>query len=191
MPKEGLFCRVISPGKIEVDDHMEYIPKTFKALVITLSDRAYRGEYKDQSGPLIKQKLDQYIESGFKRYKIEHVIIPDDSVELSKLTKEAKNSGFDLFITTGGTGIGSRDVTPETLIPFMDKELPGIMEMIRVKYGRDNPNALLSRSVAGVSGKMQIYALPGSKKAVLEYLEVILPTLKHSYYMVNDLDVHH
>ena len=191
MPKEGLFCRVIQTGEVKPGDHITYKPRTFKALLVTLSDRASRGDYKDKSGSLIKEQLDAYLEKSFNRYQIEQVVIPDEQSELTNLVRKAKGNNFDLLITTGGTGIGSRDITPDTLQSFIDKPLPGIMEMIRVKYGWDNPNALLSRSIAGVSGKMLVYALPGSTKAVKEYLEVIIPTLRHSYYMVNDLDIHH
>ena len=191
MPKEGLFCRVTKAGHINTGDQLFFNPKVFKALVVTLSDRAARGEYEDKSGTWIKEKMNDFCISSFRRHQVEHVIIPDESKKLLNTFHYAKENNFDLLISTGGTGIGSRDITPETLSPFIDKRLPGIMEMIRVKYGADNPNALLSRSVAGISGKMLVYALPGSSKAVKEYMEIILPTLKHSYYMVSDLDVHH
>ncbi len=191
MPKEGIFCRVLKAGNLSVKDKLSYVPKTFSAFVVTLSDRASRGEYKDKSGNLIKQKVEELLKKNFRKFNIKHEIIPDNPGELEKTFGEAKNREFDLFITTGGTGIGSRDITPDTLQPELDKELPGIMEMARVKFGAGNSNALLSRSIAGVSGKMLVYALPGSSKAVEEYLEIILPTIHHSYYMVNDLDIHH
>jgi molybdenum cofactor synthesis domain-containing protein len=191
MPKEGIFCRVLKTGNIREGDKLHYVPKAFRALVVTLSDRASRGEYEDKSGKLIHQKLEALLKDKFNNYHIENTVIPDSPKELINAFEEAKNNNMDLLITTGGTGIGSRDITPETLSPLIHKELPGIMEMIRVKFGAQNSNALLSRSIAGVSGKMMVYALPGSSKAVKEYLEIILPTIQHSYFMVNDLDIHH
>ncbi len=190
MPKEGIFCRVISTGKINTGDQAEFIPTTIKGWVITLSDRVSKGIYEDKSGKKIAASLEAYFSKRNKRAAIERKIIPDESEELSGLLTRALKQNVDFVMTTGGTGIGSRDIAPETIAPFIEKELPGIMEMIRVKYGGNNPNALLSRSVAGISGKTLIYSLPGSSRAVEEYLEVILPTLMHSYYMMHDIDHH-
>ncbi|MFO7613643.1 MAG: molybdopterin-binding protein [Bacteroidales bacterium] len=81
-------------------------------------------------------------------------------------------------------------MTPDIVKNVIEKEIPGIMEMVRLKYGQDKPNALISRSIAGVSGKTLIYALPGSVKAVKEYMDVIVPTIRHSIYMLHGLDVH-
>jgi molybdenum cofactor synthesis domain-containing protein len=99
-------------------------------------------------------------------------------------------SGADILFTTGGTGIGPRDITPEVVRPMLDKEIPGIMEMIRVKYGMMMPNALLSRSFAGTLSNGLIYALPGNPKAVSEYMTEILPTLEHSLMMLHGIDKH-
>ncbi|HEX7584798.1 MAG TPA: molybdopterin-binding protein, partial [Prolixibacteraceae bacterium] len=96
----------------------------------------------------------------------------------------------DVIFTTGGTGIGPRDYTPDTIRPLLDKEIPGIMELIRVKYGMEKPAALLSRGVAGVSDKTLIYCMPGSVKAVTEYCNEILPTIEHSLYMLEGIDSH-
>ena len=95
-----------------------------------------------------------------------------------------------MIFTTGGTGIGPRDFTPEVVKTVMDKEIPGIMELIRIKYGQEKPNALLSRGVAGVMGNSLIYSLPGSVKAVNEYMSEITKTLQHLIFMLFGLDVH-
>lgn len=191
MPKEGIFCRVLRTGNIQQGDKIEYIPATIKGWVITLSDRVSKGIYEDKSGKLIAGELEDYFSKTTKKSTVERITIPDDPKRLSELVTKAKTENVDFVFTTGGTGIGSRDIAPETLSPFFDKELPGIMEMVRLKYGKDNPNALLSRSVAGISGNTIIYALPGSSKAVKEYLEVIIPTLQHSLFMLHDLGHHH
>jgi len=109
---------------------------------------------------------------------------------LEKLLKEARKDQVDIIITTGGTGIGPRDITPDVVKPFIDKEIPGIMELIRFKYGSVKPNALISRAIAGVMSGTLIYTLPGSVKAVEEYMTEITPTLRHSIYMLHNLDAH-
>ena len=97
---------------------------------------------------------------------------------------------IDFIFTTGGTGIGTRDYTPEIVTELLDKEIPGIMENIRIKFGSKKPNALLSRGVAGVMDESLIYSLPGSIRAVQEYLSEIFKTLMHLKYMLHNLDVH-
>ena len=100
------------------------------------------------------------------------------------------SEGHEIIITTGGTGIGPRDFTPDVVKPLLDKEIPGIMDYIRLKYGAEKPNALLSRSIAGVSGKSLIFVLPGSFKAVKEYMSEILPMLNHLFAMMSGIDSH-
>lgn len=189
MPKQGIFTRVISGGSIKPGDKIEYLPKLFKVLVITLSDRAFNGEYKDRSGPEISNMISRFFnEKGYKN-EIINKVIPDDSLMLKEII-DFTSSDYDLIFTTGGTGIGKRDITIETIRPLLDKEIPGIMEMIRIKYGTEKPNALLSRSIAGVMNDTLIYALPGSVKAVNEYMHEILKTLMHTIYMLKSIDAH-
>jgi molybdopterin adenylyltransferase len=190
MPKEGIFCRVISGGKIKPGDEIIYLPKIYNVLIITLSDRANRGEYSDRSGPAAELKVSEWFEKKNIQHKIEKIIIPDDSKKLAEIVEQYSTNNFDLIITTGGTGIGDRDITVETIQPMLNKEIPGIMEMIRVKYGAEKPNALLSRGIAGTIGKTLIYTLPGSVKAVNEYLTEIENTFFHLVYMLNNLDTH-
>jgi molybdopterin adenylyltransferase len=165
------------------------LPDIFKVLIITLSDRAARGEYSDLSGPAIRARLTDFFPTTEWQFNIESVIIPDDEEKLRELLKNA-SGGYNLIITTGGTGIGPRDITVETVAPLLKKEIPGIMEYIRIKYGSEKPNALLSRGVAGVIGKSLIYTLPGSVRAVEEYMTEILKTLKHTVYMQYGIDAH-
>lgn len=165
------------------------LPDKFKVLVITLSDRAHKGEYEDLSGPRIKELATEYFSSLGWDCNINITLIPDDAVKFKELLKSASGI-YDIIFTTGGTGIGSRDITVDTLSPLLSKEIPGIMEFIRVKYGMENPNALLSRSVAGIIGKSLIYTLPGSVRAIEEYMTEILKTLKHTVYMQYGIDSH-
>ena len=117
-------------------------------------------------------------------------LIPDDPVLLEKLLLEARDTGVSVIFTTGGTGIGPRDYTPDVVKKLLDKEIPGIMEMIRVKYGMVKPNALISRGIAGTLGNSLVYTLPGSLRAVAEYCSEILPTIIHSIKMVQGIDDH-
>jgi molybdenum cofactor synthesis domain-containing protein len=190
MPEEGIFTRVLKGGSIRTGDTLAYQPKTWKGLVITLSDRAHAGLYPDKSGKKIEDSLRTFMRQQFPNAEVSRQVLPDEQHRLVNALNKARSEGFDVVFTTGGTGIGSRDIAPETIRVLMDKEIPGIMEMVRMKYGQDNPNALLSRSIAATMGRTLVYALPGSSKAVDEYLDVILPTLRHSLYMVNDLDAH-
>ena len=189
MPKEGVFCRVLSAGKMAAGDVLEYNPRSLRVAVITLSDRASRGEYEDLSGPEIVKRTEEFFVDKPWKLSMHSVIIPDDAETLESEIKLLTN-GFDIIFTTGGTGIGSRDITPEVVEKLLDKTIPGIMEHIRVKYGAKIPNALLSRSVAGVIKKSLIYALPGSVKAVREYTEEILQTVEHSIFMLRDINTH-
>ncbi len=190
MPKEGIFARVLKGGTLKAGDVFEYYPKIYKALVLTLSDRASAGEYEDRSGVRIKELLEKHATESGILIAIQHVIIPDDASLLTFHLQQAGEEHADFIFTTGGTGIGPRDITPETVKPLLDKEIPGIMEMIRFKYGQEKPNALLSRGVAGLMGSSLVYTLPGSVKAVNEYMEEILKTLNHLVYMQYGLDVH-
>lgn len=165
------------------------LPGKFEVLIITLSDRAYKGEYKDLSGPRIREMVSEHFSKLNRDFNITSVLIPDDADMLRDIIIESGNR-YSFIFTTGGTGIGPRDITVETVRPMLSKELPGIMEFIRVKYGMEKPNALLSRGVAGIIGKSLIYTLPGSVNAVKEYMIEILKTLEHTVYMIYGIDKH-
>lgn len=165
------------------------LPEKIEILIITLSDRASRGEYEDLSGPQINTMVQEYFEMLDFKYSVTDVIIPDDAGELRNIIN-ISGKDYNIIFTTGGTGIGPRDITVDTLKPLLTKEIPGIMEYIRVKYGEEMPSALLSRSIAGIIGNTLIYTLPGSVKAVKEYLTEILKTLEHTIYMQYGIDAH-
>jgi molybdopterin adenylyltransferase len=190
MPKEGIFARVLAPGIVKAGDNFGYTPKIFRVNVITLSDRASQGEYEDRSGPRITELLGRFFEETGWKFEIDNTLIPDDEDELESLITGFVFNGSDIIITTGGTGIGPRDITVDIIKPLLHMEIPGIMELIRYKYGSLKPNALISRAVAGVIGQTLVYTLPGSVKAVDEYCSEILPTLKHSIMMLHGIDSH-
>ena len=190
MPKEGIFVKVLKGGSLSAGVKFEYHPRVLKIHVITLSDRASKGVYEDLSGPAIQKKTETFLLSKNRHFEFKSQIIPDDTNQLKTAVEDAISQKADIIFTTGGTGIGERDITPDVIKPMFDKEITGIMELIRVKYGMKKPNALISRAVAGTIGKALVYTLPGSVKAVNEYLDEILPTLEHSLYMIHGLDLH-
>lgn len=190
MPKEGIFCRVIATGTLRKGDFFEYHPKIMRIHIITVSDRASHGEYEDTSGPLLKQKVSDFFAAAGRTTQVQLSIVPDEIDTISSQVNRAIEEEYDMVFTSGGTGIGPRDVTPEAVKELIQKEIPGIMELIRVKYGTQFPNALMSRGIAGSSGKTLIYTLPGSPKAVKEYTGEILPTVEHALRMLHGIDMH-
>ena len=190
MPKEGLFCRVLAGGTVRPGDTIEHVPRALRFWIVTLSDRAYRGEYGDRSGPRIREMLEEFLDGKRWHPRIKSVLLPDEPDKLCSELVAARDQGVDVVFTTGGTGVGPRDFTPETVAGVCDKLIPGVMEHIRAKYGAANPNALLSRSVAGVAGTTLIYALPGSVRAVEEYVGEIVTTIEHLITTVHGLETH-
>ena len=146
------------------------------ASVITISDRGSRGEREDKSGPEIMMML-----RDIGLDIVETKIIPDEKDQIIKtLIDYADIKGIDLIITTGGTGISPRDVTPDATLEVIDKEVPGMAEAMRRESAVKTPHAMISRAVVGIRGNSLIVNLPGSPKAVRENLAVILPALKHA-----------
>ena len=190
MPLEGIFCRVIKGGELKPGAILEYNPRFMKVKIITLSDRASKGIYEDRSGPLIHNLISDHFISVNRHFTIENTILPDDGQMLREAIENAVEQNTDIIITTGGTGIGLRDISPDIIKPMLEKEITGIMELVRVKYGMQNPNAVISRSVAGTIGNTLVYCLPGSPKAISEYMTEILPTLEHSFRMIYAIDNH-
>jgi molybdopterin adenylyltransferase len=164
------------------------LPEKFKVLVITLSDRVHNGVNKDLSGPAVVKYVRYAMAAAEWDCEINTLVLPDDAASLRNTM--SVSTEMDLIITTGGTGLGPRDMTTDVIRPLLTKEIPGVMELIRVKYGLKNPNALLSRAVAGVAGKTLVYTLPGSVKAVHEYMAEIVKTMEHTFYMLYGVDTH-
>lgn len=190
MPKEGIFGRVVKEGQVRAGDPVTLQPRPLTLSVITLSDRASRGEYADRSGPRVEALWKEHFKETRWHDEVTRQILPDDPVKLEQALASAREAQIDVVITTGGTGIGPRDFTPEVVRKLADKEIPGIMEYIRLHYGQDKPNALLSRSIAAVMGSTLVYALPGSVKAVNEYMVEILKTVEHLILMLHQVDAH-
>ncbi|HPY15536.1 MAG TPA: molybdopterin-binding protein, partial [bacterium] len=150
MPKVGLFTRVIKEGSINKGQSVELVERKLKFHIITLSDRAFSGEYPDESGPMIEKMVQEHFSNLRWHLQIEKSIIPDEPELLKTMLIKDREDQVDFVITTGGTGIGPRDITPEVVVSLADMTIPGIMDHIRLVYGKDHQSALISRSVAAV-----------------------------------------
>lgn len=148
----------------------------FRFAVITMSDKGSRGERVDTSGAALKELM---VSCGFKL--CHYSIVPDSLDDIVKTVESAISSDkADLVLTTGGTGVSPTDVTPEAMTQLFDRELPGIAEAMRAASLLITPRAVLSRGRAGIKNRTLIINLPGSKKAALENIEVVLPALHHA-----------
>lgn len=148
--------------------------------ILTVSDKGSKGQRQDKSGGVIRDMLLK-IESTIIKYEV----VPDEQeVIAGRLTEWADGGGVDVILTTGGTGLARRDVTPEATLSVIDKNAPGFAEAMRAKSLEKTPMAVLSRGVSGLRGQCLIINLPGSPKAVQECLEVILPALPHAVEII-------
>jgi molybdenum cofactor synthesis domain-containing protein len=145
--------------------------------ILTVSDRGYRGEYRDLSGPVIRELITGSLAANVEQ----EAVVPDErSVIAGTLLVWADEVGLDLVLTTGGTGFAPRDVTPEATGDVLERAAPGLAEAMRAASLAVTPHAMLSRAIAGIRGHTLIVNLPGSPKAVRENLQTILPALPHA-----------
>ena len=186
MPREGVFAKVLNGGEISVGDEMQLISveNVFKVAILTLSDKCSRLEREDKSGEILSEIVQ---DMGYRI--IDKVILPDEQeqieVELIRLSDEKK---ADLILTTGGTGLSLRDVTPEATISVATRNVPGISEAIRAHSMSITKRAMLSRGVSVVRNNTLIINLPGSPKAVRECMEYIRSELDHGLRILNGVD---
>lgn len=158
--------------------------------IITMSDRAHAGEYEDEGGPAIYGAVTNFFNDLGIAHVTDRILLPDEPVDLRSTLITSRENGVHVVFTTGGTGVGPRDITPDVVLELSDKTIPGIMELIRVKYGMEKPLAALSRTIATVMGKTLVFTLPGSPKGVAEYMNEILKTIDHLLCIVHGIDDH-
>lgn len=172
MPKEGVFARVLHGGRIDVGDELTI---QYRAAVITVSDKGYAGERKDESGPEAVRLLEQ---AGFAAEDVR--LMPDGIEPLAQTLRELCDGGTcDLIITTGGTGFSGRDLTPEATMAVCERNAPGIAEALRAHSMDITSRAMFGRGASVIRRNTLIVNLPGSVKAVRESLEFLLPELPH------------
>jgi len=215
MPRQGVFARVVTGGRVKVGDtvtadlaggsvkgaalgdgssmsaenHRQAAldaatrghPQLTKVAILTVSDSCALGRRQDASGPAIREIL------SAAGYEIgEERIVPDDRDGIVReLTRFSDEGGYDLVFTTGGTGLGPRDVTPEATQAVCDRLVPGLGDLMRMEGLKKTRNAVLSRGVAGLRGRTLVINLPGSPRAVRECLEIILEVLPHALEMMH------
>lgn len=179
MPREGIFAKVITEGIIHTGDEIELLPfeqdRPITAAVITLSDKGFKGEREDKSGPLLASEL---ANAGMEI--VEQIILPDEQEIIAQnLIRLSDQRQVNLIVTTGGTGFSERDCTPEATLSVATRNAPGIAEAIRMGSMQITRRAMLSREVSVIRNKTLIVNLPGSPKAVKESLDLIIDQLDH------------
>ncbi len=158
--------------------------KVLRVAVLTISDKSFRGEREDRSGKYI---LQYFKEKGWQIADYE--IIPDEKDKIEKKLTDISDKGkADLIITTGGTGLSSRDVTPEATDNIIEKKVPGFCELIRIEGQKKTPRSILSRGVSGIRKKTLIINFPGSIKGVKDSLEIIYSPLPHGIDILTGID---
>ena len=184
MPREGIFAEILTGGAIKAGDEITIVGKEsgvknmIRAAILTLSDKGSRGEREDKSGEVIRNML-----AGIDAVITDYEVIPDEKDLITKKLFEFAGKA-DLIVTTGGTGVGPRDVTPEATRAVIEKELPGFAEAMRIEGLKHTPRAMGSRAVAGIYKQTLIINLPGSPKGVAENLGGCSPrhTTHHRSY---------
>jgi len=150
-----------------------------KAAVLTVSDRVSRGEARDESGDLLEERL------AAEGYEVERLVVPDEADEIAAAIEELAARAV-LVLTTGGTGLAPRDVTPEATRTVLQREAPGIAEALRADSIARTPHGLLSRGAAGVVGRTLVVNLPGSLGGCRDGYEVLRPALGHALSLLGD-----
>jgi len=156
-----------------------------KARVVTVSDRVSRGEAEDRSGPAAAARLE---ELGFE---VDRVVVADGVESVRECLLEAVSSGSLLVVTTGGTGMAPRDLTPEATRLVIEREAPGLAEAMRSVTFGSNPHGMLSRGVCGIRGSTLVINLPGSVSGVVESLDVVGPALRHAVELLSGAESEH
>ena len=159
----------------------------YTAAVITVSDKGYAGQREDKSGPGLRDRL-----AGLGLEVVSLSIVPDDQAQIAAaLCELADERGVDLVVTTGGTGAAPRDVTPEATLSVIEREMPGLAELLRWEGSKRTPLAALSRGVAGIRKRTLIINLAGSPKAVQEGMDILTPVLGHALQMLVGENLEH
>ncbi len=190
MPRTGLFARVLEGGRLVPGLPVQVVRvvnrSVIHAAVVTVSDRCSRGETIDTAGPAVAALLRERLDTHIAWMEM----VPDEAEQITRLLNDLVDRRVDLIVTTGGTGISGRDVTPEATRQVIDRELPGLGEAMRVASSCVTRNAWLSRALAGIRQQTLIVNLPGSLCGAVENLGAILPLLPHAIDMLRGDNLH-
>ena len=157
-------------------DYKNSLPQNLKTAVIVCSDTIFNEKKEDKAGKAVIAILEQYHINN-----ITYHVIPDETLQIQEQLKSLFNEQFDLVLFVGGTGLSPRDVTPESISPLLDREIPGIMEAARQFGQQRTPYAMLSRGIAGYAGRTLVLTLPGSTRGAIETMQAIFPALFHIF----------
>jgi len=184
MPREGIFVRVLEGGAVRPGDAIVIeTPSLIHAAVLTVSDKGSRGEREDESGAALEDALRELGVAA-----VERAIVPDEQAAIAaELRRWADETPVNLVLTTGGTGMTSRDVTPEATLAVLERHAPGFVEAMRAGSAAKTPHAMLSRAVSGLRGKTLIVNMPGSPRACREQFAMIAQALPHAVEKLLDL----
>jgi molybdenum cofactor synthesis domain-containing protein len=184
MPREGIFAKVIEGGELRPGEGIVLLKNTLiHAAVLTVSDKGSRGERADTSGDALEQALRELGAAA-----VERAIVPDEADQITaELRRWADETPVNLVLTTGGTGMTSRDVTPEATLTVLERQAPGFAEAMRAGSLTKTPHAMLSRAVSGIRGRTLIINMPGSPRACREQFAMIAAALPHGVEKLLDL----
>lgn len=187
MPTNGVFARVNKGGVVKLGDEVKVdinADPRLRVAILTMSDKASKQEREDLSGPAIQKIMEEngYLVTSY------NIISDDERLIVEHLIDLADRQHHDLILTTGGTGLSARDVTPEATLKVATRNVPGISEAIRYESMKYTNRAMLSRGVSILRNQTLIINLPGSVKAVKESLEVVLPVLEHALHITKGLE---
>ena len=150
--------------------------------ILTVSDRASRGEYDDLGGPALRKAVE-----GYGWTVVAEALVPDEAREIQRALRELINQECEMVLTTGGTGVSLRDVTPEAIRELALRELPGFGEIMRMESVKLTPNAILSRSLAAVVGRTLVVALPGKPRGAVDCLGFVAGAIPHCVEVLQEV----
>jgi len=190
MPRSGLFARVLVGGEIAPGAPVtvtQLVPRAvIQAAVLTVSDRCAAGVMQDTAGPAVGALLEQELRARVAA----SCIVPDESEAIASALRGFVERGLDVVVTTGGTGCGPRDVTPEATRTVITREVPGLAEAMRAASARKTPHAWLQRGICGIAGATIIFNLPGSEQGATDNLAAILPVIPHAVALLRGQTPH-
>lgn len=188
---EGQKTLICQPDKFitfNLEKKLTIVSKIFKIALVNINDMTYRGISEDFCTPKVASILEDYFKKEGKPLKIKTITLPNQKTELLESALKAKNSKYDALFTIGGTGIGKNEITIETIGELVPKKVPGIIEMIRIKYGQENPQILLNRFIAGAMNQTLVFTLPNNVKLIEIYMKEILHIFKDMINMLYEIN---